>query len=93
MINTNIFSYYFFYLPKLFLNAFQVVIRNVHIRRGLLMLVPEVIKILGGVVDYLEAVHDRLVSEVNKPPRGKRYKFSFSETQIPNRFAYMSFQF
>jgi len=45
----------------------------VHIRRGLLMLVPEVINILGGVVDELEAARGRLVSEVNKPPRGKRY--------------------
>ena len=37
------------------------------------MLVPEVIDILGGIADELEAAHDRLVSEVNKPPRGKRY--------------------
>ncbi|CAN6241985.1 unnamed protein product [Urochloa humidicola] len=50
----------------------KIVIRNVHIRRGLLMLVPEVIEILGGVVDELEAARDRLVSEVNKPPRGSR---------------------
>ena len=44
-----------------------------HIRRGLLVLVPEVIDILGGIADELEAARDRLVSEVNKPPRGKRY--------------------
>ncbi|XP_072151309.1 recQ-mediated genome instability protein 1 isoform X2 [Setaria viridis] len=50
----------------------KIVIRNVHIRRGLLMLVPEVIEILGAVVDELEAARGRLVSEVNKPPRGKR---------------------
>ncbi|PAN37836.1 hypothetical protein PAHAL_7G126700 [Panicum hallii] len=50
----------------------KIIIRNVHIRRGLLMLVPEVIDILGGIVDELEAARDRLVSEVNKPPRGKR---------------------
>jgi hypothetical protein len=56
-----------------FLYIFQIVIRNVHIKRGLLMLVPEVIEILGGVVDELEAARVRLVSEVNKPPRGKRY--------------------
>ena len=42
------------------------------------MLVPEVIEILGGVVDELEAARVRLVSEVNKPPRGKRYVLSFS---------------
>ncbi|KAM0864641.1 hypothetical protein ACQ4PT_043799 [Festuca glaucescens] len=52
--------------------GFKIVIRNVHIKRGLLMLVPEVIDILGGVVDELEAARVRLVSEVNKPPRGKR---------------------
>ncbi|CAM0904880.1 unnamed protein product [Alopecurus aequalis] len=52
--------------------GFKIVIRNVHIKRGLLMLVPEVIEILGGVVDELEAARVRLVSEVNKPPRGKR---------------------
>nr|CAB3486868.1 unnamed protein product [Digitaria exilis] len=50
----------------------KIVIKNVHIRRGVLMIVPEVIEILGGVVDELEAARDRLVSEVNKPPRGKR---------------------
>lgn len=37
------------------------------------MLVPEAVEILGGVVDELEAARERLVSEVNKPPRGKRY--------------------
>lgn len=52
--------------------GFKIIIRNVHIKRGLLMLVPEVIEILGGVVDELEAARIRLVSEVNKPPRGKR---------------------
>jgi len=36
------------------------------------MLVPEAVDILGGVVDELEAARDRLVSEVNKPLRGKR---------------------
>ncbi|KAG2565797.1 recQ-mediated genome instability protein 1-like [Panicum virgatum] len=50
----------------------KIIIRNVHIRRGLLVLVPEVIDILGGIADELEAARDRLVSEVNKPPRGKR---------------------
>lgn len=36
------------------------------------MLVPEVVDILGGVVEHLEAAHQRLVQEVNKPPRGRR---------------------
>ncbi|KMS97689.1 hypothetical protein BVRB_5g124730 [Beta vulgaris subsp. vulgaris] len=52
--------------------GFKVVIRNVNIRRGLLMLVPEVLEILGGSVEELEAARQRLVHEVNKPPRGKR---------------------
>ncbi|EES10640.2 hypothetical protein BDA96_06G059900 [Sorghum bicolor] len=49
----------------------KIIIRNVHTRRGLLMLVPEAVEILGGVVDELEEARERLVSEVNKPPRGK----------------------
>ncbi|KAJ8634162.1 hypothetical protein MRB53_027498 [Persea americana] len=50
----------------------KVCIRNVHIRRGLLMLVPEVLEVLGGLVEELDAARQRLVQEVNKPPRGKR---------------------
>ncbi|XP_057516758.1 recQ-mediated genome instability protein 1 isoform X2 [Amaranthus tricolor] len=52
--------------------GFKVVIQNVHVRRGLLMLVPEVLEILGGCVDELEDARQRLVQEVNKPPRGRR---------------------
>ncbi|GAB2269674.1 recQ-mediated genome instability protein 1 [Dionaea muscipula] len=52
--------------------GFKVVLRNVSIRRGLLMLVPEVLDVLGGSVEELEAARQRLVHEVNKPPRGKR---------------------
>lgn len=37
------------------------------------MLVPEVFEVLGGLVEELEAARQRLVTEVNKPPRGKRY--------------------
>ncbi|XWS47782.1 hypothetical protein CRYUN_Cryun13aG0014700 [Craigia yunnanensis] len=51
----------------------KVAICNIHIRRGLLMLVPESLEVLGGVVEDLEAARQRLVNEVNKPPRGKRY--------------------
>ncbi|CAN0906010.1 RecQ-mediated genome instability protein 1 [Linum grandiflorum] len=54
--------------------GFKVAISNVHVRRGLLMLVPEVIEILGGAAEELEAARTRLVAEVNKPPRGKRSK-------------------
>uniref|UniRef100_A0A804MH82 RecQ-mediated genome instability protein 1 n=2 Tax=Zea mays TaxID=4577 RepID=A0A804MH82_MAIZE len=53
----------------------KIIVRNVHTRRGLLMLVPEAVEILGGVVDELEAARARLVSEVNKPPRGKRVDY------------------
>ncbi|MBA0639265.1 hypothetical protein Goklo_022308 [Gossypium klotzschianum] len=52
----------------------KVAICNVHIRHGLLVLVPESLQILGGVVEDLEAARQRLVTEVNKPPRGKRTK-------------------
>ncbi|CAO2818168.1 unnamed protein product [Amaranthus hypochondriacus] len=52
--------------------GFKVVIQNVHVRRGLLMLVPEVLDILGGCVKELEDARQRLVQEVNKPPRGRR---------------------
>ncbi|XP_065872937.1 recQ-mediated genome instability protein 1 [Euphorbia lathyris] len=50
----------------------KVVICNVHVRHGLLMLVPEALEVLGGMVDELEAARQLLVGEVNKPPRGKR---------------------
>lgn len=36
------------------------------------MLVPEVIQVLGGLVEELDVARKRLVDEVNKPPRGKR---------------------
>ncbi|KAG8652689.1 hypothetical protein MANES_06G122000v8 [Manihot esculenta] len=50
----------------------KVIISNVHIRRGLLMLVPEALEVLGGIVEELEAARQLLVNEVNKPPRGRR---------------------
>ncbi|KAK1319148.1 hypothetical protein QJS10_CPB04g00192 [Acorus calamus] len=50
----------------------KIAIRNVHVRRGLLLLVPEVVEVLGGRVEDLDAARQRLVNEVNKPPRGKR---------------------
>ncbi|KAM4107713.1 hypothetical protein ACJW30_04G165500 [Castanea mollissima] len=50
----------------------KVAICNVHIRHGLLMLVPEAFEVLGGLVEELEAARLRLVDEINKPPRGKR---------------------
>ncbi|KAL8230512.1 hypothetical protein R6Q57_000290 [Mikania cordata] len=50
----------------------KVAISNVNIRHGLLMLVPEVFQVLGGLVEELDAARQRLVAEVNKPPRGRR---------------------
>lgn len=38
------------------------------------MLVPETIVVLGGLVEQLDAARKRLVDELNKPARGKRYK-------------------
>ncbi|CAJ1937527.1 unnamed protein product [Sphenostylis stenocarpa] len=55
-------------------SGLKVAISNVHVRRGLLMLVPETIEILGGLVEELDAARKRLVEEINKPPRGKRTK-------------------
>ncbi|XP_021286088.1 recQ-mediated genome instability protein 1 isoform X2 [Herrania umbratica] len=52
----------------------KVAICNIHIRRGLLVLVPESLEVLGGVIEDLEAARQRLVNEVNKPPRGIRSK-------------------
>ncbi|KAL0355067.1 UNVERIFIED_CONTAM: RecQ-mediatedinstability protein 1 [Sesamum radiatum] len=50
----------------------KVAICNVNVRHGLLMLVPEVFEVLGGTVEELDAARQRLVNEINKPPRGKR---------------------
>ncbi|XP_020548723.1 recQ-mediated genome instability protein 1 [Sesamum indicum] len=50
----------------------KVAICNVNVRHGLLLLVPEALEVLGGTVEELEAARQRLVNEINKPPRGKR---------------------
>ncbi|XP_057422077.1 recQ-mediated genome instability protein 1 isoform X2 [Lotus japonicus] len=57
-------------------SGLKVSISNVKVRRGLLMLDPETvqIKILGGLVEQLDAARQRLVKELNKPPRGTRTK-------------------
>ncbi|KAG6527470.1 hypothetical protein ZIOFF_009572 [Zingiber officinale] len=59
-------------------SGLKVVVHNVHIRRGLLMLVPEIFTVLGGLVEDLDAARKRLVAEVNKPPRGKRKRGNIS---------------
>lgn len=50
----------------------KVAVCNITIRHGILMLVPEVLEVLGGLVEELDAARQRLVVEVNKPARGKR---------------------
>ncbi|KAH7289947.1 hypothetical protein KP509_30G025100 [Ceratopteris richardii] len=52
--------------------GFKVCVHNVNIRRGMLLLVPETIIVLGGQVEQLEAARQRAVQHVNKPPRGAR---------------------
>ncbi|KEH21003.1 putative RecQ mediated genome instability protein [Medicago truncatula] len=53
-------------------SGLKVAISNVQVRRGMLMLVPETIEVLGGLVEQLDAARKRLVDELNKPARGKR---------------------
>ena len=50
---------------------------NVHVRHGLLMLVPEIVEVLGGMAEDLEVARGRLIHEISKPPRGKRYVSRF----------------
>lgn len=46
------------------------------------MLVPEAFEVLGGLVEEFEAARQRLVDEINKPPRGKRYMLSAKDVLI-----------
>ncbi|KAG0462878.1 hypothetical protein HPP92_021354 [Vanilla planifolia] len=48
------------------------IIRNVPIGRAFLLLLPEAVEVLGGLAEDLDAARHRFISEVNKPPRGKR---------------------
>lgn len=61
-----------FLLAKWTSHFMQIAICNVNVRHGLLMLVPEVLEVLGGSVEELDAARHRLIAEINKPPRGKR---------------------
>ena len=57
------------------------------------MLVPEAFEILGGLVEELEAARQRLVEEVNKPPRGIRCaKGHILSTPLNSAFA-LNFSF
>ncbi|EFJ22236.1 hypothetical protein SELMODRAFT_416646 [Selaginella moellendorffii] len=51
----------------------KICVRNVCIRRGMFLLVPEIVTVLGGVVQELEEARQRVVNQVNKPPRGNRH--------------------
>ncbi|XP_024537331.1 recQ-mediated genome instability protein 1 [Selaginella moellendorffii] len=51
----------------------KICVRNVCIRRGMFLLVPEIVTVLGGVVQELEEARQRVVHQVNKPPRGNRH--------------------
>ncbi|KAL3684663.1 hypothetical protein R1sor_002685 [Riccia sorocarpa] len=65
--------------------GFKVCLRNVCIRRGLLMLVPEIVEILGGSVDHLEAARLRALEVINKPPRGRRVPRGVREPSLAER--------
>ncbi|XP_078435167.1 recQ-mediated instability protein (DUF1767) [Wolffia australiana] len=53
-------------------SGLKIALRNVHIRHGLLMLVPEAVEVLGGMAEELEAARGRFMHEISKPPRGRR---------------------
>ncbi|CAA7396292.1 unnamed protein product [Spirodela intermedia] len=59
-------------------SGLKIAICNVHIRHGLLMLVPEIVDVLGGMAEDLEAARERLIHEISKPPRGKRKQTTLS---------------
>ncbi|KAI3916182.1 hypothetical protein MKW98_004623 [Papaver atlanticum] len=65
----------------------KVVIRDVNVWDGLLMLVPECLKVLGGIVEDLEAERKKLVDEANEPLWVKRMRAlagSANGAQKPN---------
>lgn len=58
------------------------------------MLVPEAFEVLGGLVEELEAARQRLVEEVNKPPRGIRCANKGHSYSIPFNSAFaLNFSF
>ncbi|KAH8964636.1 hypothetical protein BDL97_04G077600 [Sphagnum fallax] len=69
-------------LLKCFLPAgIKICLRNVHVKRGIFLLVPEVVEILGGFVQLLEAARQRAVQEINKPARSNRTRRGRTENQ------------
>ncbi|KAI3875315.1 hypothetical protein MKX03_000742 [Papaver bracteatum] len=55
-------------------SGLKVIVCNVHVGDGLLVLVPESLEVLGGMVEDLEAVHKKLVEETNGPLWRKRMR-------------------
>ncbi|KAI3872740.1 hypothetical protein MKX03_005527 [Papaver bracteatum] len=54
--------------------GFKVIIRNVNVGNGFLLLVPEGLDVLGGMVEDLEAERKKLVDETNEPLWVKRMR-------------------
>ncbi|KAL9815304.1 RecQ-mediated genome instability protein 1 [Arabidopsis thaliana] len=69
----------------------KIVVSSVQVRHGLLMLVPEIVEVLGGMVEELEEARKRLVVEVNKPPRGKSWKDYLQPVCFTDFFGYSFF--
>ncbi|RZC55054.1 hypothetical protein C5167_013903 [Papaver somniferum] len=75
----NLFPVRFFFRPIESLQVLapaglKVVIRDVNVRDGLLMLVPGCLKVLGGMVEDLEAERKKLADEANEPLWVKRMR-------------------
>ncbi|CAI5518847.1 unnamed protein product [Closterium sp. Naga37s-1] len=49
--------------------ARQVILRDVLVRRGLLLLLPELVQVLGGHVAHLEAARCRIADHFSRPSR------------------------
>ncbi|CAM6128297.1 unnamed protein product [Calypogeia fissa] len=60
----------------------KISLKNVCVKRGLLMLVPEVVEVLGGRVEHLESARLRAVQVINKPPRGRRTREGVVEPSL-----------
>ncbi|GBG87379.1 hypothetical protein CBR_g45436 [Chara braunii] len=57
---------------KVFLpSGIKISIKDVYVRRGMLMLVPENVDIIGGCIEELEEARCRMVKRWNEPPKGR----------------------
>lgn len=68
-------------LQVLFPAGAKIVVSDVQVRCGLFLLVPEIVDVLGGVVERLEEARQRVVAVVNKPPRGRRTRGGQGEAE------------